>query len=268
MSSRIHQAEQHKVSVHGIEAVTLVSNQAFPRHSHDQFGIGVIDFGAHRSWSAIGTVSAHAGDVIMVNPGEIHDGSPITGETRGWRMIYLDPELMTCEVEKEFAGGIEIVHPAAHDAALARLFNRLFACLISACPNRLATEENLAGVTLRLLKNHTTARPARDGSSPCVAKAIQRLDAATDEQVFLVELAALAGVSRFKLLRSFAREVGTTPHAYLIQRRLRTARKLLATGQNPVEVAMQTGFADQSHLTRAFVRYFGVTPGRYRTAIA
>jgi AraC-like DNA-binding protein len=121
---------------------------------------------------------------------------------------------------------------------------------------------------MRLLQSHTTERPARGGGLPCVAKAIQRLNAAADEQVSLAELAALGGVSRFNLLWSFAREVGITPHAYLIQRRLGAARRLLAAGQTPVEVAMQTGFADQSHLTRTFVRYFGVTPGRYRTAMA
>lgn len=56
--------------------MTLVSNHIFPRHSHDQFGVGVIDFGAQHSWSGIGRVDASAGDIIMVNPGEMHDGEP------------------------------------------------------------------------------------------------------------------------------------------------------------------------------------------------
>jgi AraC-like DNA-binding protein len=85
--------------------------------------------------------------------------------------------------------------------------------------------------------------------------------------VSLAELAALSGVSRFQLLRGFAREVGITPHAYLVQRRVRLARQLLAKGQTPVQAAMQAGFADQSHMTRAFVRQIGVTPSRYQAAI-
>ena len=56
--------------------MTLASNHHFPRHSHDQFGVGVITFGAPRSWSGVGHVEASAGDVIMVNPGEMHDGAP------------------------------------------------------------------------------------------------------------------------------------------------------------------------------------------------
>jgi AraC-like DNA-binding protein len=84
----------------------------------------------------------------------------------------------------------------------------------------------------------------------------------------LTELAKLVGVSRFQLLRGFAREVGTTPHAYLVQRRIQFARRLLVAGRPIVEAAIDAGFADQSHLTRAFVRQFGITPGRYVAAVA
>lgn len=84
----------------------------------------------------------------------------------------------------------------------------------------------------------------------------------------LAELATLSGVSRFQLLRGFAREIGITPHAYLVQRRVRLARQLLADGQTPAQAALLAGFADQSHMTRAFVRQLGVTPSRYRAAIA
>ncbi len=84
----------------------------------------------------------------------------------------------------------------------------------------------------------------------------------------LAELAALSGVSRFRLLRGFAREVGITPHAYLIQRRVRLAQQLLVNGQTFAQAALQVGFADRSHMTRAFVRQLGVTPARYRAALA
>jgi AraC-like DNA-binding protein len=62
--------------------------------------------------------------------------------------------------------------------------------------------------------------------------------------------------------------VGITPHAYLVQRRVRLARGLLAAGRTPAQAAAEAGFADQSHLTRAFLRQLGVTPGRYRAALA
>jgi AraC-like DNA-binding protein len=268
MVSRVHRAEQHRSTVPGIEPMTLVSNHHFPRHSHDQFGIGVIAFGAQRSWSGVGLVSASAGDVIMVNPGEMHDGVPLDSNVRRWRIIYIDPVLLAREVEEETVEPVEIVHPVARDPLLAGHFARLFACLTAPQPDRLAREENLLRSLMHILRRHIVARVSSSGPSPCVAKAIQRLDSAPEISVSLAELAALSGVSRFQLLRGFVREIGITPHAYLVQRRVRLARQLLANGQTPVQAAIQAGFADQSHMTRAFVRQLGVTPSRYRTAIA
>jgi AraC-like DNA-binding protein len=267
MASRIHKVEQHRSAVPGIEAMTLVSNHHFPRHSHDQFGIGVIAFGAQRSWSGVGAVSASAGDVILANPGEIHDGAPLDSSGRGWRMIYLEPTVIAREVGEELVGRIEIVRPVARDPLLARRFVELFACLTAVQPDFLDTEEALLRCLMYLLPRHGMGRPSSAGKSPCVTKAIERLDSAPGAQTSLAELAALSGVSRFQLLRGFAREVGITPHAYLVQQRVRVARRLLAKGQTPAGAAIEAGFADQSHMTRAFVRQLGVTPGRYRAAV-
>lgn len=165
-------------------------------------------------------------------------------------------------------GPVEIVRPVARDPLLAGHFAELFSCFTAAQPDSLAREENLLRSLMCLLRRHGTARAAPSGPSPCVAKAIRRLDSAPDARVSLAELAALSGVSRFQLLRGFAREVGITPHAYLVQRRVRLARRLLANGHTPAQAALLAGFADQSHMTRAFVRQLGITPSRYRAAIA
>lgn len=268
MVCRIHQVEQHRSSVPGIEAMTLVSNHHFPRHSHDQFGFGVMAFGAQRSWSGVGQVHAAAGDVIMANPGEMHDGAPLDGNARGWRIIYFDPDLVAREVAEEIVGQAEIVRPVARDPLLARHFARLFACLTASQAEPLAREENLLRSLIYLLRKHGMARPSSNGPSPCIAKALRRMDSAPEKSVSLGELAGLSGVSRFQLLRGFAREIGITPHAYLVQRRVRLARRLLADGHTPAQAAVQAGFADQSHMTRAFVRQLGITPSRYRAAVA
>ncbi|NIF14643.1 AraC family transcriptional regulator, partial [Burkholderia sp. Ax-1735] len=88
----MHRVTHYRRTDEGIEAISLESDRAFPRHAHDEFGVGVIVSGAHRSWSGRGQVDALAGDAIMVNPGEMHDGSPIeAGTGRRWRMLYLAP---------------------------------------------------------------------------------------------------------------------------------------------------------------------------------
>jgi len=248
--------------------MTLVSNHHFPRHAHDQFGMGLIAFGAQRSWSSVGSVSAEAGDIIMVNPGEIHDGIPLDGRARGWRIIYFEPATMAGLVREEFYKPVEIRRPVARDPFLAQSFTRLFACLTDRQPDALRTEEQTIRALMTLLRHHGTAGPRLDGPSPGVTRAIRRLDSAPEDRVTLAELAALSGLSRYQLLRGFAREVGITPHAYLVQLRVRLARRLLVQGHTPAQAALRAGFADQSHLTRAFVRQCGITPGRYCQARA
>jgi AraC-like DNA-binding protein len=268
MSSLIHQAKQHRSTAPGVEAMTLVSNHHFPRHSHDHFGFGSIDFGAQRSWSSVGQIEASAGDVIFCNPGEMHDGLPVEAKVRGWRIIYFDPAVICSTVEEEITGELEIVRPVSRDPLLVQHFARLFASLTDVQPDALALEETLIRAIACILQRNSSRRPTSNRRrSPSVMAALKRLDAEPDRAATIAELAALAGLSRFQLLRAFKRETGTTPHAYLVQKRVCIARQLLAAGEMPAQAAAAAGFSDQSHMTHAFLRYAGVTPARYRAAV-
>lgn len=266
MAGRIHRVTQHRSGIAGVEAMTLFSDHSFPRHTHDHYGIGIMTAGAQKSWSVIGHVESYAGDVIMCNPGEMHDGVPATGEPRGWRIIYLDPTVVARELAGESIDGELTVKPVVRDPRLAREVARLFAQLERACPDPLAAEESRVSCLMLVAHHHRVDRAPAASASPPVLKAIRRIDASPETPISLSDLASIAGMSRFQLLRGFAREVGTTPHAYVMQLRARIARHLISRGHSLVEAADLAGFADQSHLTRQFVRHFGITPGRYRSA--
>ncbi len=64
---RTHMVAQHRSNLPGVEAMTLLTDHVFPRHSHDGFGIGIMTAGAQRLWSGIGPVESTAGDVITVS---------------------------------------------------------------------------------------------------------------------------------------------------------------------------------------------------------
>lgn len=265
---RVHHVEQHRAGIPGVEAMTLFSDHAFPRHSHDQYGIGIMTSGAQRSWSAIGQVESRAGDVIMVNPGEIHDGVPADAAARGWKILYFEPDLIRHELADDAADGDVVIRPVARDTALAAEVMRLFRRIEQRVQDAGAVEESLWCCLMKVMQQHQIGGPPAPCTSPTVAKAVQRLDEAPELPITLAELAAFSSVSRFQLLRGFARELGTTPHAYLVQRRVRLVRRLLASGESPTDAALAAGFADQSHMTRAFVRHFGITPARYQGAIS
>jgi AraC-like DNA-binding protein len=79
----------------------------------------------------------------------------------------------------------------------------------------------------------------------------------------LDEVARAVEVNKFVLVRYFRRELGVTPHAWLVRLRVARARDLLARGVAPSEAADATGFADQAHLGRVFKRIVGLTPNEY-----
>lgn len=81
--------------------------------------------------------------------------------------------------------------------------------------------------------------------------------------VTLDELAALTGLSRYHLVRAFAKEFGLPPHAYQIRLQIEKAKAMLEAGVLPAVVAAETGFSDQSHFTRHFKKINGVTPRQY-----
>ena len=80
----------------------------------------------------------------------------------------------------------------------------------------------------------------------------------------LDELAAVARLSKFRLVKLFRDRLGCAPHQYHVYMRVARARSLLARGVPCGQVAYQLGFSDQSHLNRWFVRLFGISPGAYR----
>jgi len=83
------------------------------------------------------------------------------------------------------------------------------------------------------------------------------------ERVTLSQLSQCAGISPFHLNRSFCKKFGMPPHAYQVQVRISRAKSLLRSGRTISETALSTGFVDQSHFSRQFKRFIGMTPGQY-----
>jgi len=263
-----HRITPRRSHLPGVTATEAASAHCFARHSHDEYGVGVIAAGAQRSASGRGPVEAGPGDVITVNPGEVHDGAPI-GAGRAWRMLYLDPALLrAAAAERGIAspGAIEIHRPVLRDRLLATRLEAAFAAVTRPGAEGLAREEALLRLLETLFVHHASARPRREGAGP-VARARQRLDEDPARDVTLAALAAEAGLTRFQLLRGFQRETGLTPQAYRRVQRVARARGMIRAGLPLAEIAAALGFADQSHMNRAFLQVTGATPGAWAAAL-
>jgi AraC-like DNA-binding protein len=257
-----------RLPVPGVEAMRARTARAFPRHTHDHYGIGRVDAGGHASWSGRGSVEAGAGSFICVNPGEVHDGQAVGGAARAWRILYLDPGPLTellADVNDGACREFTFEAPVFDDPAMRSAFESAFACTLipDDADGRRACETALLTLAAALRGHGAGALAGAGELAPPVRRAREWIDADPAAPHALAVLANSCGVSRYQLIRGFAREVGLTPHAYIVQRRLALARRLIRAGQPLAEIALLAGFCDQSHLARCFTRQFGVPPRRY-----
>jgi AraC family transcriptional regulator len=112
--------------------------------------------------------------------------------------------------------------------------------------------------------------PTSGGLSP---ERLQRVrdyvEAHLDDDLSLTILAGIACLSPYHFSRSFKQATGVRPQRHVIQRRIERAKRLLRQTRQPLAlIAQEAGFADQSHLTQMFRREMGMTPGRFRAALA
>ncbi|MDD4885573.1 MAG: AraC family transcriptional regulator [Thiomonas sp.] len=254
--------------IRGVEAVVADSAIVFGRHTHELFGVGLMDRGGHKSASGRGTVEAWPGDVITVNPGEVHDGAPIGSTGRSWRMLYFEPSIIVeaaKDITEEMHLDGEFASPAVRDKQLALAVHRLFKVATGTAPSLLQLDEALLSAIGPLLH---PIPPRLSGIPAAILSARSMMDHDPAAAVSLTVLAHEAGLSRYQFLRAFARLTGLTPHAYLVQRRVHLARQLIRRGMKPAEAAVACGFADQSHMTRLFVRTFGLAPGAFAKVLS
>ena len=110
------------------------------------------------------------------------------------------------------------------------------------------------------------AAAARGGLTPRALRRVRdHIDAHLTENIRLETLAEVAGLSRCHFARAFKQSAGIAPHAYLMQRRLERAERLLAeTELSLCQVALDSGFSDQSHFSSCFRKHFGESPRSFR----
>ena len=242
----------------------------FARHFHTVPAIGVVDHGSMRTYCQKANHDLPAGSVLLLNPGEVHAPGPNCEKGWSFRMFYFGNSIFKEWSEKITNQLIHFSTPVVQDRLLAQALLRLHRTLETpATP--LETDSAMLSVFTQLGRNHASAtlptKPARPDRN-AVNQAKEYLRARYTENVSLSELAEVAQVSQFHLVRAFHRAVGLPPHSYLIQLRIEAAQTMLRSGKAISEVASLVGFTDQSHLTRHFKRLTGVTPNQYRPRAA
>ena len=245
-------------------AETLATEHHFEPHTHDEFCLGLITEGSETFRHGRRTEQADAGAVVTHDPGEIHTGRP-TGVSWSYRMLYLD--VGACA-----AAGLPLpdglsravwLHPALRDA--------MHTCLGDAAQGHFGVEAESALVEALSVLQAASGSPRPDrpaGAQRRIRLCAERIADLPADAHSLTSMAAMASLSPWHFLRAFQAEMGCTPAAYVRQARVRAALGHLRGGAALSDAAVASGFADQSHMTRAFRAMFNMPPGRFvKTAI-
>ncbi|MFM5840469.1 AraC family transcriptional regulator [Aeromonas rivipollensis] len=240
----------------------------YDKHSHAHFSIGAITGGHSHYLNQRSLQEVGPGSLVLMNPEEVHACNPIADQPWSYLMFYLDTDWLRSQQEEAGLGSEfrPFDMTASRDPLLYQGLQHLHHQLVQA-PDPLARE-----VACHLFSRQLLARltPARWDDRPPqhLQRAAELMQDDSASPLSLSQLSAVAGLTPSHFVRAFSHHYGMTPHAYLLDRRIRHARTLLKQGQPLAEVALASGFADQAHFQRQFKRRVAATPGQYRTQLA
>lgn len=235
------------------------SADGFAPHRHITYGIGVTTRGVQAFSYRGERYLCEPGQMHILHPDETHDGTTATAAGFGYRIVYLDPELVGAALDGRplpFVRQPVQERPPAHLLALLGDLDEPISDLA-----RTEAAAYLADTLVRLGDRPAPTASAVDRRA--VALAREYLDAHAAEAVSSQALELLTGLDRFTLARHFRRVYGTSPDRYRLARRLDRAGTAIRAGTPLARAAAEAGFADQSHLTRQFKLAYGLTPGRW-----
>ncbi len=240
--------------------------QKFPNHFHEYYVIGFIEKGKRFLSCKNKEYLIEPGDLLLFNPRDNHTCEQIDGKALDYRCINIQPEIMRKMIfeitGKEYLPYFTsqvvlhsdlvallcelhlIVMEEERDFRKEEIFLFLLEQLVEEYTEHAVTDENTeqsteVRVTCEFLENHYM------------------------ENITLDDLCKLTGLSKYHLLRCFTRQKGISPYSYLETIRIGKAKKMLEQGILPIDVALQTGFTDQSHFSNFFKKFIGLTPKQY-----
>lgn len=240
--------------------------QKFPNHFHDYYVIGFIESGERCLSCKNRKYTVEPGDLLLFNPRDNHTCEQINGGTLDYRCINVPPETMS-KAAFEITGKeyLPYFSPAViFHSELASLLRELHMIIMEE-EKDFRKEEIFFFLLEQLIEEFSEEGIEQSGPEENRETKIicNYLEKNYMKNITLDELSGLTGLSKYYLLRSFTKQKGISPYRYLETIRIDRAKKLLEQGVLPIEAALQTGFADQSHFSNFFKKFIGLTPKQY-----
>jgi AraC-like DNA-binding protein len=239
---------------------------SMPRQIFEEYLIGVIETGQAKFTYRGDRLPIGGGSLLLIEPGEAFTGEGDIEFPRTFRMLHASPQFFQNAIAALTEQAASLPHfpqPIVLHPILINTFSRIHRAL-EVPHSRLERDAWLLELVSLLLQHcaaDTPKLPSSDRENHRVKQVREFLMERFTENISLEQLAALVNLSPYRLNRVFSQEVGVPPHAFLNQVRVWRAKAQLAKGMAIAQVAVETGFYDQAHLTRHFKRLLGYTPG-------
>lgn len=237
----------------------------YPAHVHETFAIGVIETGAQRFATKAGETVMPAHKLCVVDPDVVHWGSGATESGWRYRMFYPSHRVVASALDIDVSAaerlgfGEAVIDDTDLFARFAALHRR------AAHGDGFGLDDAVMSFVADLFIRHAPVVEQPGTTDPAwTALAVRQfLHAHVFDTVRLAEIASAIGVSEAHVSRSFRREFGMSPYAYLLALRIERSKTMLVSGRRIADTATAFGFHDQSHYHRTFKRIVGVTPGEF-----
>lgn len=229
----------------------------FPFHTHNTFNITLVLDQVFSTRLGDRFLQAPAGTIVITNPDEVHATICDNKAGSSFFTFYVSPDLLTELNNKQpvFFEKKIICDP--------QLFRDLFMVSQHFGTAGAAVEKKMMKLLQRLVAIHATGMEAGNKINTHFRKFLEE----ESFEKFSIENAANRfGLNKFKFLRLFKYETGLTPNNYIILRRIEKCKQLLQTQHDLLDIAIETGFYDATHLCRYFKKFTGITPQAYRNA--
>lgn len=237
---------------------TWQSQQDYKRHHHSQLSIGAILEGETCCQCNGKEYRLKVGDLIVIPPLAPHSCNPVNGQFRSYHMLYLDTQWCLASLPAQNNNQLLCSRdPVIRDPQLFQRYLDLVALMQQRQTTRVT---DAAQALLRSLPLQSVAPENLSAASQYLR---ERLQTNLQAPPSLGDLAQECSMRKETLIRTFKQDTGLTPASYLNILRVDYARQRLRAGDEIADVGYQSGFADQSHFHRTFVRYTAATPRQY-----
>ncbi len=246
---------------------------SYDKHAHEEYSFGVTLSGRQDFFCGGAHHRSHPGNIIVFNPGEVHDGHSGVEEPLRYSMVYIHPkqlEPMLASVGIRHAKDFQIAQTLIQDESLRRCILNLARLFELDTGNKLELECELFQLATCIARRHSQLESVDTNNKPdrLLFRAKEYIHSHLRDDLSLDDISQAASLSKFHFLRMFRRQFGITPHQYIVNCRINQARRALEAGTPIDDLVYEYGFADVSHFNRRFKPIYGMTHRQYQLSVS